>query len=257
MRHHFRFVLPAITAGLLAMGAGASAIGDEAQVNQVLDKAIKALGGEEKLSKLDTKAYTWKNKGKLTIEGNESEFETATTIEGDDHARSTFEGDFNGNKFTAVSILNGDKGWREFGGQTMDMDDDAVKNEKRTLYLMKAPALVVPLKSKKYKVETAPDETHNGKSAAVLKVTGPDGKDFTLSFDKETGLPVHLVATVLGWMGEEYEQDTSFEEYKDYDGVKRPTKTSIKRNGEPLLTTEVVEFKALDTVPPDTFSEPK
>ena len=47
--------------------------GDEAQVNQVLDKAIKALGGQEKLAKAE--AFAWKAKGKVTIEGNENEFQ--------------------------------------------------------------------------------------------------------------------------------------------------------------------------------------
>ena len=37
-----------------------------------------------------------------------------------------------------------------------------------------------------------------GKPAAALKVTGPDGKDFTLYFDKESGLPVRMVAKVIG-----------------------------------------------------------
>ena len=53
--------------------AGAPSRADEAQVNQVLDKAIKALGGEEKLSKAE--AFTWKSKGKITIEGNQNEIQ--------------------------------------------------------------------------------------------------------------------------------------------------------------------------------------
>ena len=48
---------------------GAPSRADESQVNQVLDKAIKALGDEEKLSKAE--AFTWKSKGKITIEGNQ------------------------------------------------------------------------------------------------------------------------------------------------------------------------------------------
>ena len=97
-----------------------------------------------------------------------------------------------------MAVLNGEKGWRKFGDQNMDMDADAIKNEKRTVYLMVVPATIVPLKSKGFKVESAPDESVKGKPAAVLKVTGPDGKDFTLYFDKESGLPVRLVAKVIG-----------------------------------------------------------
>jgi len=234
---------------------GAPIRADEAQVNQVLDKAIKALGGEEKLSK--SEAVTWKSKGKITIEGNQNEFSSEATVQGIDHYRSAFEGEFNGNQVKGHSVLNGDKGWRKFGDQSMDMDADAVKNEKRNVYLMIVPATIVPLKSKSFKVESAPDESITGKPAAVLKATGPDGKEFTLYFDKESGLPVRLVAKVIGFNGEEYLQDSTFSDYKDFGGFKKAAKTSIKRDGENFVEVEVTEFKVLDKVPADTFAEPK
>ncbi len=245
----------ALLLGVAVSLVGTSIRADEAQVKQVLDKAIKALGGEEKLSKAE--ALTWKSKGKITIEGNQNEISTQATAQGLDHFQSTFEGEFNGNKIKGVSVLNGEKGWRKFGDQSMDMDPDAVKNEKRTVYLMVVPATIVPLKSKSFKVESAPDESIKGKPAAVLKVTGPDGKDFTLSFDKESGLPVHLVAKVIGFNGEEYLQDSTFSDYKDFGGIKKATKVTIKRDGEGFLEGEVTEFKVLDKVPAETFAEPK
>jgi hypothetical protein len=107
------------------------------------------------------------------------------------------------------------------------------------------------------KVETAADETIKGKPAATLKVTGPDGKDFTLYFDKESGLPVRLVAKVAGWMGEEYVQESTFSDYKDFGGFKKASKVSVKRDGEDFLQAEVTDFKVLDKVPAETFAEPK
>ena len=235
--------------------AGAPSRADEVQVNQVLDKAIKALGGEAKLNKAE--AFTWKSKGKITIEGNQNEVSTEATAQGLDHFQSIFEGEFNGNRVKGLAILNGDKGWRRFGDQSMDMDPDAIKNEKRTVYLMVVPVTIVPLKSKGFKVESSPDESVKGKPAAVLKVTGPDGKDFTLYFDKESGLPVRLVAKVTGWRGEEYVQDSTFSDYKDFGGFKKAAKTSIKRDGEDFLEAEITDFKVLDKAPADTFAEPK
>ncbi len=235
--------------------AGTASRADEAQVNQVLDKAIKALGGEEKLSKGE--AATWKSKVKLTIDGNQNEKSTEGTVQGLDHFHSIFEGEFNGNKVKGTSVLNGEKGWRKFGDQSMDMDADAIKNEKRNVYLMTVSSRIVPLKSKAFKVESAPDEAVNGKPAAVLKVTGPDGKDFTLYFDKESGLPVRMVAKVIGWNGEEYVQDSTYSDYKDFGGYKRAAKTSIKRDGETFVESEITDFKVLDKVPADAFAEPK
>ena len=52
-------------------------------------------------------------------------------MQGLDHYRSEFEGEFNGNPIKGVTVLNGDKGWRKFGENAMEMDEDAVANEKR------------------------------------------------------------------------------------------------------------------------------
>ena len=90
-----------------------------------------------------------------------------------------------------------------------------------------------------------------------MKITGPDGKDFTLYFDKESGLPVKMVATVAGFQGQDYTQETLFSDYKDFGGIKKATKVVVKRDGEPFITQELTEFKVLDKVEPDTFTEPK
>ena len=52
-------------------------------------------------------------------------------------------------------------------------------------YLQVVPITLIPLKDKAFKVESAGEEKVGEKPAAALKVTGPDGKDFTLLFDKD------------------------------------------------------------------------
>ena len=108
-----------------------------------------------------------------------------------------------------------------------------------------------------FKFEAAGEEKVADKPAVVLKVTGPDGKDFKLYFDKESGLPVKLVAKVLSFQGDEYTSETTYADYKDFGGIKKATKLEIKRDGKPFQTWEVTEFKVLDKVEADTFAEPK
>ena len=74
--------------------------GQDAAVTQILDRAIKAIGGEDKLSKAE--GATWKAKAKISIEGNENEMSLAGTLSGIDHYRSEFEGDFGGNSFKGI-----------------------------------------------------------------------------------------------------------------------------------------------------------
>ena len=184
----------------------------------VLERAIKALGGADNLAK--AKNATWKTKGTISIMGTDNQFTTHVTVQGLDHFRQEFEGDFGGNKITGATVVAGDKGWRKFADNVMEMDKDALANEKRAVYLNVVPVTILPLKDKGFKVEAAGAEKVADKPAAVLKVTGPDGKDFKLSFDKESGLPVKLVARVVGFGGEEYTQETLYKDYKDFDGIK-------------------------------------
>jgi hypothetical protein len=239
---------------VLAAGSGSPVRGQEQEVKAVLDKAVKALGGEEKLSKA---AFTWKTKGKISFGDNENPFTSQVTVQGLDHFRGEFEGEFGGNKVNAVTVIAGDKGWRKFGDMGMELDAAALANEKRSVYLQVVPTLVVPLKGKGFKVEVAGEEKVGDKPAVSLKVTAPDGKDFVLSFDKESGLPVKSVAKVVGFMGEEFTQETTFGDYKDFDGVKKATKVESKREGMRFVAQEVTEFKALDKIDPKTFTEPQ
>jgi hypothetical protein len=248
-----RFIGAAIVTVFIAGLSGPARAADDA--NAVVDKAIKALGGEESLTKM--KAYTWKGKGSINIMGSDSEFTNQATIQGLDHYRGEFEGEFGGNKVKGVTVLAGDKGWRKFGDMGMELDKDALANEKRNIYLQIVPATLLPLKGKDFKVEAAGEEKVGDKPAQVIKVTGPDGKDFKIYFDKESGLPVKQVAKVIGFMGDEYTQETTFTNYKEFDGIKKATKIEAKRDGDKFLNSEITEFKVLDKVDPKTFAEPE
>lgn len=234
---------------------GQTKAADDKDTQAILDKAIKALGGEEKLSKI--KAVTWKIKGKITFDGNDNEFTGATTVQGLDHFRSTFEGEFGGNKIMGVTVLAKDKGWRQFGDNKMELDENALANQKRTVYLQVVPMTLVQLKGKGFKVQAAGEKKVGDKPAVGIKVTGPDSKDFTLFFDKESGLPVMMSAKVLGFMGEEFTQESTFADYKEIGGIKKATKITSKRDGEKFMEVQITEFKVHDTVDPKTFEEPK
>jgi outer membrane lipoprotein-sorting protein len=224
---------------------------DEKDAKAILDKAINALGGAEKLNKV--KAFSWKSKGTITFNDNENEFTGEVTIKGLDQYRREFGND----QFSGVVVVDGNKGWRKFGDNSTELEGDGLANEKRAIYLNVIPITLVPLNGNGFKFEAAGEEKVADKPANVLKVTGPDGKDFKLYFDKESGLPAKLVAQVLSFQGDEYTSETTYSNYKDFGGIKKATKLEIKRDGNPFQSWEITEFKILDKVEPDTFTEPK
>ncbi len=244
-----------LAAAFLLLGQGVQARADDKDVTAVLDRAIAALGGEAKLARAT--AISWKGKGTIIFNENDNPIRTKTTLQGIDHHRAEFEGDFNGNEVKGATVLAGEKGWRKFGEETQDLEGDGLAAEKRRAYLQAASTTILPLKGKSFKVESAPDQQVAGRAAAAIKATGPDGKTFTLAFDKETGLPVRMTATVRGWQGEDYEQETTMADFQDFGGIKFPTKTESKRDGNPFVKLELSEFKVEDKADPDTFAEPK
>jgi hypothetical protein len=250
-----RLLCAVLMAGLVAGLGSSGRAADDKDVQAVLDKAVKALGGADKLGA--TKVVMTKGKGKLNFAGTDIEFTAGSTVQGLDHFRGEFEGDFGGMKIMGVTVIAGDKGWRKIGDMKDELDKAALANEKRQVYLQLIPTTILPLKGKGFKVESAGTEKVGDKPAVVLKITGPDGKDFKLSFDQESGLPVKLVAKVADFMGNEFTQETTYANYKDMGGIKKATKVDSKRDGERFIEQEVTEFKVLDKVDPKAFTEPQ
>jgi len=250
-----RLIGAVVTTAFLSGLCGAAMAADAKDAQATLDRAMQALGGKDKLGKI--KAVNLKSKGTLTLNGNDNEFTSHVTAEGLDHYRQEFEGQFQGNAVKVVTVLAGEKGWRKVGDNSTELDRDAVANQKRTVYLQLIPVTLLPLTEKGFKVEPAGEEKVGDKAAVGLKVTPPDGKDFTLYFDKESGLPVKLVAKVVGLQGGEYTQETTYSDYKDFEGIKKATRVESKRDGEKFIQQQLTEFKTLDKVPPATFAEPQ
>lgn len=249
MRRFFQTVL---TMGAMFAFAGiARADSPEA----IVDKAIQAIGGEAKLSTV--KAFTWKSKGKINIQGNESDLSSEATLDGLDHFHQVFNFNIGGQKIKGVVVVNGNKGWRLFGDMGGELDKDALANAKRSIYLDAVSTNPLLLKEKGFKLEACPDEKADGKPAACIKVVGPDGKDFKLLFNKETGLPVKEIAKIIGFQGDELTQERTFSSYKEFDGLKVATKIEVKHDGEKFLEADASGFKVLSKVDPKLFAEPK
>ena len=247
--------LGAWLAAVVLVGPASPAKADDKDATPILDKAIEALGGEAKLAKAGT--ATWSSKSVITFNENENTMKVKTTVQGLDHHRSEIEGEFNGNEFKGITVIAGDKGWRKFGDDAQDLQGEFLAAEKQRAYLAAAHLTILPLKGKGFKVEVAPDEKVADKPASVLKATGPDGKGFTLAFDKETGLPVRQTATVTSFQGDEVSQESTFSDYKDFGGVKRATKVESKWDGKPFIKQTISDFKVIEKLDADTFAEPK
>src|SRR5947207_14127164 len=111
----------AVVAACFLVFAGARAARAQ-DANAVIDKGIQALGGQEKLDKV--KAASWTSKGTITFGGSDNAATIHRTVQGLDHIREEFEGNFGGMQVTGVGVLAGDKCWRVFASMKMPLYKD-------------------------------------------------------------------------------------------------------------------------------------
>jgi hypothetical protein len=249
--------LSAVLGSMFFVGLGASVrAADKKDAQDILDKAIEALGGKEKLSQV--KAATWKAKSKATLHGD-TEFTTTVTVQGLDHYRSATEGEFDGAKLTVVYVLAKDKGWqRNSYNGTRELNENELAMTKQDVYHEAVPLTLLPLKGKGFKVKAAGERKVGDKPAVGLKITCPDGKDFTLFFDKASGLPVLLTAKVAAFVRPgDFTMEATYADYKDFGGIKKATTIVWTRDGAKISESRITEFRVLDKVDPKTFEEPK
>jgi hypothetical protein len=228
-----------------------SAHPDEKEAKAIIDKAITAIGGEEKLS--NARIITWKSKVKSTFDGKQGQLSVVTTVRGLDQFRTEIEGESDGLKFAATTVVNGAKGWRRFGDLRSEMDPEELANEKHGIFLAVAIATLVPINRKGFKVESFGAEGAERKQIVGIKVTAPDAKEFSLFFDKESSLPVKQIS-ISKFRNEELTHETTFASYKEFAGIKIATKVEHKLGRITSLSEEITDFRVLNSVP-ETFPE--
>lgn len=230
------------------------------KADAIINKGIKAIGGEARLAK--ARATTSKVRGTFVLGENAFEYRIEQTTDGLDRIRSTFEGDFGGNMSMTVTVIDGGKGWIKEGGmEVREMKAEELADRKWGNFQHSAPLTLVPLKRKDLKLETEAigDEKVGDMPAAGVKVTGPDDKDFTIYFDKETGLPIKAVSDEPDpeSPGQAFTQETYFSDYKDFGRIKRATKVEIKRDGKTFIKIELLDVKVLGKLDDKTFAKPE
>lgn len=235
-----------IAFAVLAATCGRARADDDPKAKAILAWAINALGGEEKLAKIEA----FSSKANVTF-GPAGQQKDAELIFKDlDHMRRAFGAN--------LVVLAGDKGWRKVRNATNELSDQAIASEKRSIYLQAIPIILVPIKRNDFKYEAAGDAKVGDKPARALKITAPDGKDFTLFFDNGTGLPVKEVAQLEVPGGREATTETTFSDYKDFGGIQKATRIEVKSFGFGSgFSQSITDFQVLDKVDDSAFAKPK
>ena len=233
---------------------GSRAVAED-DVQAIVQKAIGAHGGAEKLTKY--KANTTKMKGKLKFDNNELEFTVESASLMPDKTRNQIKIDLGGMEASVLQVYDGKKAWTSTMGQVMEMDDDQVLEMKHSVRDDYLATLVPLLKDKSLKVVAAGEIKVDGKPAAGIKVTAEGFKEVKMYFSKETGLLVNMERRSQDPAMAEVDAETFYSNYKDINGLKQPMSITVKHDGKAFLEAEVTELKLLEKIDEALFKKPE
>jgi hypothetical protein len=228
---------------------------DDADMKALIEKAIKAHGGAEKLSK--NKATTMKFKGKVYAVADGLDYTGELALQTPGKIRTDINFEVMGMKFDVINIVNGDKGWVSLNGKTEELPKEAVEEGKEQLYADWV-GRIYPLTDKEYKLSPLGESKVGEKEAVGVKVSRKDHRDINLYFDKKTSLLLKVEHQIKDYMagGMEFSQESLMEDYKEVDGVQTPMKLLVKRDGKNYLDAEITEVKFLEKLDDKTFDKP-
>ncbi len=238
----------------LAFVVAAARADDQADALKIIDKAIKAVGDEAKQKKY--MASTYKMKGTFHGMGTEMPYSGEAAIQLPDKSRMSLDFDIGGQKFNFVMVYAGDKGWMKAADMSMEMDADRLAEQKESMHLHQVSRLV-GLNDKAFTLSPLGESKVDDKAAVGIKIATKGRRDVNLFFDKESGLLVKSEMKVKDEGGQELNQETLYKDYKVADGIKHPTKITIKRDGTLYIEGENSDWKPAEKLDDNLFKEPK
>jgi hypothetical protein len=209
----------------LLLPAADSRAGEREEALAIIDQAVKAHGGEAALAKLRHSVRT--ADGTLFTPGDAIPFSSKVTVSLPDRQRMELDV---AKRQKVLTILNGDKAWRNTGGQTADLPPDLRDDLRDDLYVWYLTTLL-PLKGDGFVLAPAGEVMVNDEPARTVRVSGKGRRDVILYFDKKTNLLVKAKRKATD-AGLSLDKEYLFGDFKEFDGVKLPTRETQVINGK-------------------------
>jgi hypothetical protein len=244
--------LKVLLCAAVVLGAGVARAADD-DAKAIIEKAIKAHGGEENLKKYQ--AGRSKAKGKLETQFGELEITVETAYQLPDKMKEAAEFEVMGKQIKTVALINGDKVSVEANGNDID-PSDAVKEALHDGAKRLSMARLLPLREKKFDLSVIGESKILDKPAIGIKVSAKGMKDVSLYFDKKTNLLVKVEGRTKDPMsGEEISEERVIAEYNTKDTMPTPKKVIINRDGKKYLELDIQEIKYLEKIDEAEFKK--
>jgi hypothetical protein len=230
-------------------------VGAQDDARAVIARAVQAYGGEARLARLRCGRIT--TKGTLHLPGAPSGFAAETAAELPSRIRNVLHCDLQGQTHTVTQVIDGDRVAVVVDGQSQALKDEAAAELRELLYAEQVHTLTPLLRDPVYQLALAGEEEINGRPSVGVRVTARGHREVVLHFDRATGLLVRArrstldPGTLKNVLQEEYYGD-----YRATDGLQRPWKVVVFKDGKKFMDAEVVTIKYLDKLDDSLFAPP-
>jgi hypothetical protein len=245
--------------GLLFVGTAPVRADDQAEGMKLVDAAIKAAGGAEKVKKLEM--LSLKGKGKFMEGNNEADMTFEGSAKGQDHWRLQLDVTMNGRTKSILLVIKGDAGWAKAEEKVEDAPAPVLKAIKQEFRALRMAQMLTPLKDKRVKLSPLGEVKINDRPALGLKAVQENHADVDIYFDKETRLPVKAELRIKEPKGDQ-EGDKEitttwlFSDSKDAAGVKHPMKVVLQVDEKKVMELEFSEVKPGAKLDDNAFEKP-
>jgi hypothetical protein len=239
---------------VLLLAAGPLGAADRDAALAVIEQAVKAHGGAEALTKAQTSVRT--ATGVLMTFGKETPFTDELTTQLPDRFRLALDARMGQQKARIIQVVNGDRGWESTGGAVSELGKERLDELRQEAFVRLWLATLLPLrKDGSLELGVLADAKVNGQPAAVVKVSRKGQPDLKFYFDKASNLLLKIDrrASEAGLV---FDQEFSFSDYKDFDGVKLATTQVETRGGKKFAELTGISYKFPRSIDENVFNRP-
>jgi hypothetical protein len=236
----------------LVAGSAVQAQADD-EARGILQKAIQAHGGKDKLSQV--KAELARTRGTVQVPNvGALPFTAETYSQLPGQFKNVLRTEFQGQAIVLVQILDGDRAAMSVNGVAEGVGPRLLEEMQEARHAELALTLVPLLEGKGYKATALKEINIKGRPAVGVLVQSPGHKDYRMYFDTATSLLVKTERPALNHQMQEVLQEAYWSDYRVTAGVNRPARFAVYQNQQLTTQGEVVEVRYPDRHPADTFA---
>jgi len=242
-----------VVLGFVAMGVARG--DDEARIKALLDKALEAHGGRDRLSRCQAATFTVD--GKVQHSGQSVEFKGTWQALLPERLRIDVQVPFMGLQFKYSQVCAGDKSWNALNENVVELSKPA-RVEAIEMAWANNQARLTPLTDPGVQLRYLGESKVGEQAALGLAIQRRERREVKLFFDRQTGLLLKIETKSRDILDLEHEfvAETFFADYRKVDGMPAAHKITMRRDGKPFMEMECKEHKLAESLGDEVFARP-